>query len=118
MGFFKNASELQSGLNRSGVLIAIVLVLVLGGAYQFHWADKPYRDGAERHVRGDAVVAQAAGDIRRVNLKTIVRGSCQSRCSTYIFSVLGTRALLRVGVESWNGPQGKPVYRIVSVARW
>jgi hypothetical protein len=112
MGLFKDASDIQDRVSRAPFAIALALLLLGCIAYQFHWRDDPYRDGAERFLRGDAAIAHAAGEIRRVNLKSVVGGACKSRCDTYIFSVVGTRAIVRVAVESWQADDGQPGFRI------
>lgn len=112
MGFFKNAWDLRDRVNRSPVVIALMLLLLGGFTYSIHWRDDPSRDGAEKLVRADAAIAQAAGDIRRVNLKRVAHGACGPQCSAYTFSVVGTRAIVRVTVEARAGAQGKPDLRI------
>lgn len=114
MNFFKEAADIQDRANRSPIAIALVAILLGCFTYTLHWRDDPYRDGAETFIRADAVTVQTAGDIRRINLKRVVIGGCQPRCDTYVFDVVGTRAIARVSVKSWQGPTGKPEFRILS----
>lgn len=113
MNFFKDAADIQDRVNRSPIWIALVALLLGSFAYALHWRDDPYRDGAVTFISRDAVTVQAAGEIRRINLKRVEDGGCEPRCDTYVFAVVGTRAIVRVSVKSWQGAAGKPAFRIL-----
>ena len=114
MNFFKKAADIQDGANRSPVAIALVALLLGCFTYALQWRDDPFRHGAETFIRTDAVTLQTAGEIRRINLKRVESGGCKPRCDTYVFAVVGTRAIARVSIKSWQGPTGKPAFRILS----
>ena len=114
MNFFKEAADIQDRVNRLPIAIALTALLIGGITYSLHWSDDPYRDGAVTFIRTDAVTLQAAGEIRRINLKRVQHGACKPRCDTYVFAVVGTRAIVYVSVKSWEGAAGKPAFRIVS----
>lgn len=112
---FENAQH-ESSADRS--VIKLVLGAFLAGWLLYsELAPHPYRDGAERFIRSSAVTADTVGDIRGMTLKRTEFGNCKPRCDTYVFSVDSTRAIARVSVKSWQGPQGKPEFRISHVER-
>ena len=91
---------------------AVCVLVFCAIAWGLYWKDDPYRDGAEAFVRGDPGTAQTVGDIRRVNLKRVSQGSCSPACPTYDFSVVGTRAIVRVSVLVTTGAAGTLQFRI------
>jgi len=114
MNFFKDAADIQDRANRSPIWIGLVALLVSGFIYALHWRDDRYRDGAVTFISRDAVTVQAAGEIRRIYLKRVENGGCKPRCDTYVFDVVGTRAIVRVSIKSWQGTAGKPAFHILS----
>lgn len=114
MNFFEEAADIQDRVNRSPVAIILVALLLGCFTYVLYWRDDPYRDGAETFIRTDAVTVQTVGEIRRINLKRVEGGGCKPRCDTYVFAVVGTRAIARVSVKSWQGLTGEPAFQIVS----
>ncbi|HEY0064785.1 MAG TPA: hypothetical protein VGC21_21890 [Telluria sp.] len=113
MGFLRDASLIQARINRSPFAIALCVLVAGAFAYQFYWRDDPYRDGAEAFVRKDPAILQVVGDIRRVNLTTTLQGGCTPRCPTYVYSVVGTRAIVKVSVHSWVAAGGQLQFRIL-----